>query len=99
VGERRASNALAELWNDGPGEHLNGRSAVEKIQAAIDVGVDPQLIEQHFWDHQHIKGRKIWEVLDPLRPKEAPAYCSIQDVIEDARIKIENAEKQRRIAK
>ena len=68
VGERRASNALAQLWNDGPGEHLNGKAATEKIQAAIDVGVDPQLIEQHFWDHQRIKGRKIWEVLDPLRP-------------------------------
>jgi hypothetical protein len=72
VGERRASQALAALWNDGPGEHLNGKSAGEKIQAAIDVGVSPQVIEQAFWDHQAIKGRKIWEVLDPLRPSQAP---------------------------
>lgn len=88
VGERRASNALAELWNDGPGEHLNGKSAAEKIQAAIDVGVDPQSIEQAFWDHKRIKGRKIWEVLDPLRPKEAPAVCSVQDVMDEVRRKM-----------
>lgn len=74
---------LAALWNDGPGEHLNGRSAAEKVQAAIDVGVNPQAIEQAFWDHKRIKGRKIWEVLDPLRPKEAAAFCSIQDVIDE----------------
>jgi hypothetical protein len=96
VGERRVANALAELWNDGPGEHLNGKSAVDKIQAAIDVGVDPQVIEQHFWDHQRIKGRKIWEVLDPLRPKDGAAICSIQDVINEVGAKLAKEEKLKR---
>jgi hypothetical protein len=72
VGERRVATALAALWNEGPGEHLNGKSAGEKIQAAIDVGVSPGAIEQAFWAHPLIKGRKIWEVLDPLRPAQSP---------------------------
>jgi len=85
VGERRLSNVYADLWNEGPGEHLNGKSAAEKIQAAIDVGVDPQAIETAFWDHKAIKGRKIWEVLDPLRPKlDAPGIPSMDEIIRTA---------------
>lgn len=85
VGERRAANALAELWNDGPGEHLTGKSAVDKIQAAIDVGVTAEAIQQAFWDHQRIRGRKIWEVLDPLRPKlDAPGVPTMDEIIKGA---------------
>lgn len=58
---------LAVKWNDGPGEHTS--TARNKIQAALDVGVKAQDIEQVFWDDAKIKGRKIWEVLDPLRPE------------------------------
>lgn len=77
---------LAALWNDGPGEHLNGKSAAEKIQAAMDVGLDPKSIEQAFWDHKTIKGQKIWEVLDPLRdrlrksPVDGKGFRSIESV-------------------
>jgi hypothetical protein len=88
VGERRVSNLLAEVWNDGPGEHLGGKSAADKIQAAMDVGVSAQAIEQAFWDHKRIKGRKIWEILDPLRPKEAPAICSVEDVMKEVGAKM-----------
>lgn len=68
-GERRIANTLAELWNNGPGEHLTGTTAANKVQAAIDVGVKAQDIEQAFWDKDSIKGKKIWEVLDPMRDK------------------------------
>ncbi len=81
VGERRVANTLAALWNDGPGEHLNGKSAAEKCQAAIDVGVSAQDIEAAFWDHGKIKGRKIWEVLDPMRPAPSSGVPSIQEIL------------------
>jgi len=83
--QNTVAHKLAALWNDktSPGEHLNGKSAAEKIQAAIDVGVSPQDIEQAFWDHARIKGRKIWEILDPLRPKGQGAICSVDDVMKD----------------
>jgi len=61
---------LAQKWNRGPGIHLNGDKACEQIQAAIDVGVDPQGIDVAFSNDEAIKGRKIWEVLDPLRPTQ-----------------------------
>jgi len=83
IGERRVANTLAELWNDGPGEHLGGRSALDKIQAAIDVGVNPQNIEQAFWDHKRIKGRKIWEVLDPLRPAPDNGVPSMDKILDN----------------
>lgn len=82
--EKRAAQTLAALWNDGPGEHLNGKSAAEKIQAAIDVGVNPQVIEQAFWDHKEVKGRKIWEVLDPLRTQGVSAGKSWGQIIKEA---------------
>lgn len=73
---------LARLWNQGPGEHLNGRSAGEKIQAALDVGVSAAEIEQAFWNYKAIKGRKIWEVLDPLRPRmPSPGVPSAHDIL------------------
>lgn len=79
------AQSLVAIWNDGPGEHLSGQAALSKVQAALDVGVPAQSIEQAFWDHQSIKGRKIWEVLDPLRPKlDAPGIPSMDEIIRTA---------------
>jgi hypothetical protein len=64
---RSVASILAETWNDGPGVHLSGDKASDQIQAAIDVGVSAQDIEVAFSVHHAIKGRKIWDVLDPLR--------------------------------
>lgn len=66
-GPRGAVRFLAQKWNTGPGVHLNGDKACEHIQAAIDVGVSAKDIDAAFSDHAAIKGKKIWEVLDPLR--------------------------------
>jgi len=77
------ASKLAAIWNDGPGVHLSGAKAVEQIQAALDIGVTAQDIDQAFWNHKAVKGRKIWEVLDPLRPKGQPAICSVDDVMQD----------------
>ena len=75
-----AARALAKVWNDGPGEHLGGKAACEKIQAAIDVGVTPGDIEKAFWDHERIRGLKIWDVLDPMRPNQkAVAFATRRD--------------------
>ena len=75
------------LWKDGPGSHVGPEYGIKAIQDAIHVGVSPKDIEQAFWDHAAIKGRKIWEVLDPLRQPADKSY-SMQDVIEEARRKI-----------
>jgi hypothetical protein len=74
------ATSLAKLWNDGPGERLNGKTAAAKIQAAIDVGVSVSTIQTAFWAHDRIRGLKIWEVLDPLRPNQkAAAFAARRD--------------------
>lgn len=65
-----AVTRLAKVWNTGPGLHLSGPKAADQIQAAIDVGVDPQNIDELFHSHDRIKGLRIWEALDPLRPNQ-----------------------------
>jgi hypothetical protein len=72
-GTRGAATTLAKLWNDGPGERLNGKSAAAKIQAALDVGVSVDAIQTAFWAHDRIRGLRIWEVLDPMRPNQKAA--------------------------
>jgi len=62
------AETLTGYWADGPGEPISAKAALGKVQAALDVGVPYSDIETAFWDHAAIKGRKIWEVLDPLRP-------------------------------
>lgn len=42
--------------------------AKEHIEAALGVGVEAQAIEAAFMDPKN-KGRKIWEILDPMRPE------------------------------
>lgn len=81
-GPRTVVSSLASTWNKGPGLHLNGDKAAAQIQAAIDVGVDPQKIEQAFMDHTKIKGMKLWDVLDPLRPKPSNGVLSTSEILE-----------------
>jgi len=59
--------SLALIWNRGPGLHLNGDKAAEHVAAAISIGVEAQRIEEAFMNHDSIAGKKIWEVIDPLR--------------------------------
>jgi len=57
---------LAVAWLRGAGEKCKRETAQNKIQAAIDVGVNPADIRKAF---KEAKGEKIWEILDPLRDK------------------------------
>jgi hypothetical protein len=80
-GPRPVISKLTQTWNSGPGLHLNGDKAASQIQAAMDVGVDPQKIEQAFMDHTKIKGMKLWDVLDPLRPKNGSGSLGTSEIL------------------
>lgn len=57
---------LAIAWIRGSGERCKKETAMNKIQAALDVGVPSSEIRDAF---KAAKGEKIWEILDPLRDK------------------------------
>jgi hypothetical protein len=81
---RESVRFLASKWNKGPGVHLNGDKACGHIQAAVDVGVSHQALDQAFSDHGAIKGLKIWEVIDPLRPRGGVQMPTMDEIIRSA---------------
>lgn len=50
---------------------INQQSATNLIQFALDAGANPQAVEHAFYDAGAIKGKKVWQVLETLVPKEA----------------------------
>lgn len=62
---------LADEWNRGPGFPINQDRGAKLIRCTIDAGADPQAIQSDFWNHDKCKGKKIWNLLDPLIPTES----------------------------
>lgn len=57
---------LYHAWQKSGGYPISQDKGAQFIRAAIDRGANPQQIEINFWNSTHCRGKKIWEVLDPL---------------------------------
>lgn len=51
--------------------------AAEHINSAIHLGVNPQDIEAAFMSQDNL-GKKVWEILDPLRPKSNGEMSTVE---------------------
>lgn len=85
---KESTRFLAVKWNKGPGLHLNVDKAIQHVQAAVDVGVYPEVIDQRFSDYGAIKGLRIWEALDPLRPRGGVQVPTMDEIIKSASRKV-----------
>ncbi len=77
VGGGKAKNGTTEAhivsaWNRGPGFPISHPAGQKLIKAFIDSGVSPQACEEAVSNQPQCKGRKLWEVLEPLRPTQSP---------------------------
>lgn len=57
---------LVVAWNRGTGYRISHDKGEDHVKKAIDRKADPIAIERAFWDPDVCRGKKIWEVLDPL---------------------------------
>lgn len=61
---------LAKQWNTtGTGFPINEASGEDIIQKYIFRGAPPQEVEKLMWDAERCRGKKIWEALETLCPK------------------------------
>ena len=63
---------LVSVWNDQPRrDPISPAKGVRFVETAVAAGVPMPEIEAAFWDSKVCDGKKIWEVLDPLKAKYA----------------------------
>lgn len=62
------ADKLAVTFRTCVGVPISQEKAVSHIQAVLTVGGDAQKIEAAFMDPTN-RGKKIWEILEPMRPK------------------------------
>jgi hypothetical protein len=62
---------LTADWNRGTGFPISQDRGAKLVRCTIDAGADPRAIESDFWNQDKCRGKKIWQVLDPLIPTDS----------------------------
>lgn len=75
---------IVTAWNNGPGFPINHPQGQRLVRNFIDSGVSAQKCHEAVMNQPACKGKKIWEVLEPLRPAQSPpGVKSISEILSD----------------
>lgn len=78
---------IIQAWNDGPGFHITQQSGQKLVRAYIDSGLTAERQLEAVSNQPECKGKKLWEVLEPLRPATSSGVGSIQDILNSWSVK------------
>jgi hypothetical protein len=78
---------IISAWNRGPGFPISHPQGQKLVRAFIDSGVPAESQLEAVSNQPECKGKKFWEVIEPLRQRQATsAVPSIEDIIKNARL-------------
>ena len=72
---------IVSAWNRGPGFPISHPAGQKLIKAFIASGVSAQTCEEAVSNQPACEGKKLWEVLEPLRPVNGEAVPSIEQIL------------------
>lgn len=73
---------IVSAWNRGPGFPITHPAGQKLVRAFIDSGVDAQRCHEAVANQPACKGRKLWEVLEPLRPAQSSGIPSMNEILD-----------------
>ena len=87
AGNNSVESHIISAWNRSPGFPISHQQGQKLVRAYIDSGVSAERQLEAVSNQPACKGKKFWEVIEPLRPaQDVPGVQSMADIIKNVRL-------------